>query len=135
MSCNAVCALVRSALHRGKERLGATYIHTDDDPGERRVQHYGEGAGGHHTSLVASGAGGTDVLANDGAGNFSSAASFPSAPSGSTPAAAIGDFNGDGYDDIAGLGSILWGQSGGGYVQQNIAPPPGSGAVQGSEDL
>jgi hypothetical protein len=82
-----------------------------------------------NTPLVISGAGGVDVLGNNGSGNFSSTISFPGLPAMGSPNIAIGDFNGDGYDDIAGIGFILWSGIDGSYIRQDIAAPLGSTAI------
>lgn len=83
----------------------------------------------NHTPLVAGGPGGVTVLTNNGSGTFSPSLSIPGAAAPSLPALAIGDVNGDGYDDIVTLAVIPWGQAGGSYVQQNITPPSGANAV------
>ena len=89
---------------------------------------------GSHTALIAGGNGGVSVLENGGSGSFSAGASLPGAAAPSLPGIGVGDVNGDGYPDIVTLGSILFGQSGGGYVQQSfslpdLGPGTGSGAV------
>jgi hypothetical protein len=82
-----------------------------------------------NSSLVIGGGGGVDILGNNGSGNFSSTKSFPGLSAMGGPNMAIGDFNGDGYDDIAGIGFILWGGIDGSYTRQDITSPLGSNAI------
>ncbi len=81
------------------------------------------------TPLVAGGPGGVSVLTNNGAGSFLPSLSFPGASAPSLPAVAIGDVNGDTYDDIVTLTTILFGQAGGTYIQQSVGAPSGAGSV------
>jgi hypothetical protein len=83
----------------------------------------------NHTSLVAGGSGGVSLLANNGSGSFSTSASYPAAAAPSLPGIGVGDINNDGFRDIVTIGSILFGQAGGAYSQQNFGPPASTGAV------
>lgn len=83
---------------------------------------------GSSTPLVAGGGGGISILGNSGGGVFSATASFPGAAAPSLPGIGVGDINGDGFKDIVSLRAVLFGQAGGGYVQQTLTPPTGGDA-------
>ena len=81
------------------------------------------------TPLVAGGSAGVSVLTNNGAGGFSTSLSVPGASAPSLAGVAIGDVNGDGFDDIVTLTTILFGQAGGTYIPRGVGAPSGAGSV------
>ncbi len=95
----------------------------------------------NHTPLVAGGPGGVTVLANDGAGSFSTSVNLPgvSAPSlpgvgvGDVRAVNVGDFNGDGKADI--VVPIPWDLASGPFSQIAILYGSNSGSFGAEQDF